>query len=96
MHGGDVREIYYITGERTKSQRGPNMATKKTTRKAAIKKAAVKKAAVKKVTVKGRYKSKDFKQTVVTLDAAEMATICNALEYYKANRLLTSFLAQRK
>lgn len=44
----------------------------------------------------GRYKSSEFKQTVVTLDAAEMATICNALEYYKANRLLASFLAQRK
>ena len=44
----------------------------------------------------GRYKSSEFKQTVVTLDAAEMATICNALEYYKANRLLAAFLAQRK
>lgn len=67
------------------------MATKKTTRKA-----AVKKAAVKKVTVKGRYKSKDFKQTLVTLEAHEMATICNALEAYKENRLLAAFLAQRK
>lgn len=77
------------------------MAKRKTKKKAAVKKTAVKKAAVKKTpvkkaAVKGRYKSKDFKQTVVTLDAAEMATICNALEHYKANRLLAAFLAQRK
>lgn len=76
------------------------MAKRKTKKKAAVKKTAVKKAAVKKTPVKktpvkGRYKSKDFKQTVVTLDATEMATICNALEHYKENRLLAAFLAQR-
>lgn len=72
------------------------MSKRKTKKKAAVKKAAVKKTPVKKTPVKGRYKSKDFKQTVVTLDAAEMATICNALEAYKENRLLAAFLAQRK
>ena len=73
---------------------------KKQPRKPA-KKAAVKPA--KKKTVKpaakkaaGRYKSNDFKQTIVTLEAEEMATICNALEAFKANRLLAAFLAQRK
>lgn len=72
------------------------MPTKKTNKKAAAKKAAAKKAAVKKAAAKGRYKSKDFKQTLVTLEANEMATICNALEAYKENRLLAAFLAQRK
>lgn len=72
------------------------MAKRKTKKKAAVKKAAVKKAAVKKTAVKGRFKAKDFKQTLVTLEAHEMATICNALEAYKANRLLAAFLAQRK
>lgn len=65
-------------------------------KKAATKKAAPKK---KKATAKkaaGRYKSNDFKQTVVTLEASEMATISNALEAFKANRLLAAFLAQRK
>lgn len=65
------------------------------------KKATAKKAAPKKKTTPpkkaaGRYKSNDFKETVVTLEAAEMATICNALEAFKANRLLAAFLAQRK
>lgn len=76
---------------------------KAATKKAAPKKkkATAKKAAPKKKTptakkAAGRYKSNDFKQTVVTLEAAEMATICNALEAFKANRLLAAFLAQRK
>ncbi len=87
------------------------MPTKKTNKKPAAKKAAAKKAAAKKAAAKkpvakkapakkaaakGRYKSKDFKQTLVTLEAHEMATICNALEAYKENRLLAAFLAQRK
>lgn len=77
----------------------PRKPAKKKTVKPAKKK-TVKPAMVKRkvITEKaaGRYKSSEFKQTVVTLDAAEMATICNALEYYKANRLLAAFLDQRK
>lgn len=74
----------------------PRKPAKKTAVKPAKKK---KKTTAKKAstnTAAGRYKSSDFKQTVVTLEADEMATICNALEHYKANRLLAAFLAQRK
>lgn len=79
----------------------PRKPAKKAAVKPAKKKAAPKKkkAEPKKAEPKkaaGRYKSKEFKQTVVSLDSSEMATICNALESFKANRLLAAFLAQRK
>ena len=68
----------------------------KTKKKKATAKAAPKKKTPTAKKAFGRYKSSEFKQTVVTLEADEMATICNALEAFKANRLLAAFLAQRK
>ena len=65
---------------------------KKTTRKKTVKKAAAKKAAVKKAAAK-IYTDKDFaKNTSVTLDANEMAIICNALEAFKETKLYKSLV----
>ena len=77
------------TRKKTVKKSAPKKAAVK---KAAVKKAAVKKAAPKKAAVK-IYTDKDFaKNTSVTLDANEMAIICNALEAFKETILYKSLV----